>query len=135
MEALENVALNFLNHDQYREKSASVRTYTKNSLCKEEMDVLSKRDIWVKKNLKNLVGKSLDGKKIPRIGLCLSGGGVRALVASAGFIKGLDDNGCTEIISYISALSGSTWMLAPWMQSAMPFRNFIRRLCIVLPME
>jgi phospholipase A2 len=45
------------------------------------------------------------------IALCLSGGGYRAMLASLGFIKGAQKIGLLNSSMYISALSGSTWML------------------------
>lgn len=50
----------------------------------------------------------------PRIALCLSGGGSRAMIASYGLAQGAENIGLLDCISYISALSGSTWFLAPW---------------------
>lgn len=121
---LEKLSLDFLNNDPYHEKTASIRTFTRDLICQEEKNVMVKRELFCKNRLENLLGKILYKKKMPRIALCLSGGGVRALVSSAGFMKGLNDNGLLDIILYISALSGSTWTLAPWMHSGKLFSDF-----------
>jgi len=49
-----------------------------------------------------------------RIGICVSGGGFRAMIATVGLLHGLDRIGLLNCILSIATLSGSTWALATW---------------------
>lgn len=51
--------------------------------------------------------------KIPRVAICASGGGDRAKIATAGFLKGMEETGLIDITLFMSGLSGSTWVMAP----------------------
>ena len=53
-------------------------------------------------------------EEIPRIACAFSGGGYRAMITTAGFLKGLEDIGLLDAVMNISTLSGSTWYLGPW---------------------
>lgn len=46
---------------------------------------------------------------------CCSGGGYRAMVAAAGFVKGLQEIGLWDAVCSMACLSGSTWMYGPFM--------------------
>lgn len=59
--------------------------------------------------------------KLPSIGLCFSGGGLRALYASLGFSMGLQNNGLLDTVSYAAGLSGSTWFLMKWLKDGNQF--------------
>lgn len=48
------------------------------------------------------------------IAIAGSGGGVRARISTTGFVKGAMDAGVFDCVTYFSALSGSSWMLGPW---------------------
>lgn len=52
---------------------------------------------------------------VPRVAICASGGGYRAMISFLGFLLGLEKTGILDCITYISALSGSSWTLASWM--------------------
>jgi Lysophospholipase catalytic domain len=81
----------------------------------DEAKYLSKRLQAIKKPLEHFMGYSFDSKdELPRIGCVFSGGGYRAMIATAGFLKGLEDVGLLSTVMYISTLSGSTWCLGPW---------------------
>ena len=45
----------------------------------------------------------------PRICLMTSGGGFRAMIAYCGAYKAMHDSGIMDTVTYISALSGSSW--------------------------
>lgn len=49
-----------------------------------------------------------------KIGLCSSGGGNRAMLASLGFFLGAEEIGLFNASLYNAALSGSTWTVSPW---------------------
>ncbi|HJZ23598.1 MAG TPA: hypothetical protein VJ201_04030, partial [Candidatus Babeliales bacterium] len=70
-----------------------------------------------KENARIALSKLLkrDITKIPTIAVVASGGGMRATLATLGFLRGLEDIGLLDAVSYVSTLSGSTWLAATWM--------------------
>jgi hypothetical protein len=88
-----------------------------NTLAKAERSYLKKRAPKVKAGFEKLLGKSLKGKTIPKIALVLSGGGDRAMFASCGYMQGAQEIGLLDAVTYIAALSGSTWFLGAWFAS------------------
>src|SRR5690606_34383497 len=50
----------------------------------------------------------------PRIHVCASGGGYRAMVATLGALIGMEEPGLLDCVSTIAGLSGSTWAMASW---------------------
>src|SRR5437868_789871 len=55
-----------------------------NSLCVAEQTFLPQRTHETKKALEALLGISLDAQRIPRIALCVSGGGYRSMITFLG---------------------------------------------------
>jgi len=55
-----------------------------------------------------------------RIGVCSSGGGFRAMIATAGLLWGLEECGLLPLIDTCVGLSGATWFLFPWVLSTRP---------------
>lgn len=107
--------VNEISQEKYKDpnynKTTSVRF--SDDLCSEEMRFISFRDAKVEQNLKaqfNYAGLV----KSPRIALCFSGGGYRALIGTLAVIQAAQEVGLLDITSYISSLSGSTWALAQW---------------------
>jgi len=88
-----------------------------NNLCPQEKQYLSLRRPKTKKALEALIHKKLPEKKVPTIALVTSGGGVRAMLSTFGFLHGLQQIGLLDAVTYISCLSGSSWSIAPWMTS------------------
>jgi hypothetical protein len=54
-------------------------------------------------------------KDAPGIGIVCSGGGYQSMIATLGFIHGLESTGLLDTASYMSTLSGSSWMLFSWL--------------------
>jgi phospholipase A2 len=50
----------------------------------------------------------------PRIQICASGGGYRAMIATLGALIGLEECGVLDTVTSIAGLSGSTWAMAGW---------------------
>lgn len=50
-------------------------------------------------------------KKPPIMGLAISGGGYRSMLTAAGFVTEMDNIGIFDCLSYISGLSGGSWIL------------------------
>lgn len=53
-------------------------------------------------------------KRVPRIALACSGGGMRSMTATLGYYQALSDMGLLDCICYNSTLSGSTWNIFQW---------------------
>ncbi len=51
------------------------------------------------------------------IGFVGSGGGYRAMIATTGYLSGMEDCGLLDATTYVAGLSGSTWSLVPWISS------------------
>ena len=72
---------------------------------------------WLKK-----VNPKFSTENLPTLGLTVSGGGYRSLLAGGGFIQGLDDrdadgsgsvtSGLYQAMSYQAGLSGGSWLLS-----------------------
>ncbi len=59
---------------------------------------------------------------------CCSGGGYRAMIATAGFVAGLQEIGFYDCLSAMAGLSGSTWMMGPFMARGTPIDEFTQTL-------
>ncbi|XP_068597164.1 cytosolic phospholipase A2 zeta isoform X2 [Brachionichthys hirsutus] len=86
----------------------------------EEKRFLKKRENVTAQALRKLLG--LDAprgrEKLPTVAVVASGGGARAMTGLLGSLRGLKDAGVLDAVTYISALSGSTWALATLYQEA-----------------
>ena len=120
-------------HKEKRHPSVKVRYTAADTLCDQEKAFRQKRMPKVRKLLTNFLNQQ-KGKKgtfkkgmsktkepvtipgaAPIIGLCLSGGGFRAMILGLGCIKGLVDIGLWDSVAYCAALSGSSWGVSSWM--------------------
>lgn len=77
-----------------------------------EQQLLQKRDVLIKQKIQHDLNVTVD--TAPRIALCCSGGGHRAMLSTLGFTKAIRDIGVLDMTSYMVGLSGSTWLFAPW---------------------
>ncbi len=68
-------------------------------------------DLKLKTSFPDLAIDNNNNMRIPTIALVTSGGGIRAMLAMFGFLKGLERAGLLDAVTYVSALSGSTWAL------------------------
>lgn len=80
----------------------------------EEKTAQKARDARTKYAIERIMSAPVH--QAPRIGLCFSGGGLRAMFESLGFTIGLEQTNLLETISYSAALSGSTWFLMKWLK-------------------
>ncbi len=96
----------------YKTMSATVKPIQ--SLPAEEASFITKRDNITQSALSKITKNS---KKSPRVGLCFSGGGIRACLATLGSLRGLQATDLLNTVSYAAGLSGSTWALGGWIQS------------------
>ncbi len=89
---------------------------TGNDFCLQEKKARQVRLQINKKAIEDFLEIKLDSSyNTPTIGVCCSGGGFRAAVATLGLLKGLETIGILDAVTYFSALSGSTWSLASWL--------------------
>lgn len=73
----------------YTEKTALVRV--SDSVCSQQENAfIKKRHHFVKATLEKLTGLTLTDQEVPRIALCCSGGGYRALIGTLGYLNALD---------------------------------------------
>lgn len=109
-------------NNPYKNTVASVRIG--NGLHPEERAYLAKRKPKVKSALEKLLGRSLTDKQVPTIAMIGSGGGYRAMLGTTAFLNGAEKIGLLGAVTYITALSGSTWALNPWLTTGMPLSQF-----------
>lgn len=86
-----------------------------NALSNAEVDIVNKRLSLAATTLNKMFNFKLKYSSIPKIGICCSGGGYRAMLSSLGIFKGLEKIGLLDTCSYVSSLSGSSWFLLPWL--------------------
>lgn len=90
--------------------SAPVKVQVGNALSlKEKTFVANRRKKHVQTALKDLgIDKPLT------VAFCCSGGGVRALVGTLAIFSAAAKAGILQTCMYTAGLSGSTWLIAPW---------------------
>uniref|UniRef100_A0A3B1JPJ7 Phospholipase A2 n=2 Tax=Astyanax mexicanus TaxID=7994 RepID=A0A3B1JPJ7_ASTMX len=94
------------------EKDLSVRLDF--DIPEAEKAFLKKRKVVASSALQKALNLSAapDPSKVPTVAVVLSGGGTRAMTASLGSLRGLQKLGLLDTVSYITAVSGSTWALS-----------------------
>lgn len=90
------------------------------SICDKEKAAYAMRASCVSSCLSKYVGRSISAEQIPQIGVAASGGGMRAAIATLGFLRGLEKIGLLDAVTYFASLSGSTWTTAAWMVHEKP---------------
>ncbi|KAJ2964089.1 hypothetical protein NQZ79_g933 [Umbelopsis isabellina] len=93
-------------------RDASVREG--NELSKEEKAFIEARKQRMVKKFAKFIGVSEDEVHIddlPVVGVASSGGGLRAMIGNAGYLKAMEDSGVLDCTMYTAAVSGSTWTL------------------------
>lgn len=102
---------------------ASVRVGSE--LCVQEQEYIKNRLPKIKAALEKMLGMQLADNEVPRIALCSSGGGYRAMLATLGSFKGADSVGLLDLSLYNAGLSGSTWAIAGWLQSGQSIKDYV----------
>jgi phospholipase A2 len=95
-----------------------------NQLCEDEYLYRCARKINVKHTLEKLFDMSISDDVVPTVAVVASGGGFRAMLATIGFLSGLEQLGLLDAVTYISSLSGSTWAVGSWVASGLPITSF-----------
>ena len=107
-----------LAEDQIRPDTAELRY--ENVLSPQEKAYLDDRNQKMEETVKSFLNKNISettNNKVPRIAICISGGGIRAMLGTVAVFNALKKFGLFDGISHISALSGSTWCLSTWLAS------------------
>lgn len=112
----------------HQEEHALVRFADYDELCDAEHTFTQYRLSHVQEGLRQLLNSEVPTNKIPRIALCCSGGGHRAMLLTFGFLKGLHDIGMLDCTTYMAGLSGSTWAMATWIASQQSLDDYIATL-------
>ncbi|MGE0206548.1 MAG: hypothetical protein AB7R69_01740 [Candidatus Babeliales bacterium] len=95
----------------YRNQTAYVAK--NNQMSAAERSFLTKRRAKAQQALSAFLGETV--KQDLNVACAFSGGGYRAMIATAGWMEALEKLGILNSILYVSALSGSTWYLGPWL--------------------
>ncbi|KAL8338829.1 hypothetical protein RB598_007234 [Gaeumannomyces tritici] len=91
--------------------SASVRVSS--DLCDDEKSFLERRRKVARVALAKYLGlaeEDIHPDDMPTIGICGSGGGLRALVAGAGSMCAASEDGLFDCVTYMAGVSGSCWL-------------------------
>ncbi|MCK5632600.1 hypothetical protein KAH94_02545, partial [bacterium] len=91
----------------------------------QEVEYLKLRRPIARRALEAFLGKTFPPHVIlPDVMVSLSGGGNRASILSWGFLRALEKIGLLDCTTHVTSLSGSTWMLLPWLVSGLPLEQF-----------
>lgn len=122
---LEFIYNNVIGNNPYKDIEARVRSFSRFSFCDQEIAFIEKRGEKSLNNLQLLTGRFVTSQEFPKIGVCLSGGGVRAAIGAAGMLHGLEKAGILGSALWVASLSGSTWAVAPWISENKSCGDFI----------
>jgi len=134
-EDLEGIKLNMevmhhIIHDEHvtttsnKHKEEATHVTINPGISAGEKEFLQKRLPIVKAALERKFNCQLTDNQIPSIALISSGGGYRAMLYLAGILNRLSKGGLLDTLTYITALSGSTWTLVPWIMSGKSPEDF-----------
>lgn len=118
----------FLPVDHHKDELATVRYTEVDEMCSAEKAFIEKRSPVVKEAVEKLVHKDIPENNVPKIGMCFSGGGFRAMILTLGFLQAAQETGLLDATMYMTGLSGSTWALAPWIASKKDLNTYIHEL-------
>jgi hypothetical protein len=130
-EKIENVAHNIAHHLHGHHPAVNIphlhetayATYHPGISQGEKTSVTNRTPI-VKAALEKFLNRSLTDQQVPKIAFVCSGGGYRAMFCTTGSLAGAAKIGLLDAVTYISALSGSTWAVAPWITTGIPIKKF-----------
>ena len=109
-------------NNKYKNSTAFVESNTGKSLGKSSF--LQKRLPVIKAALETKFNRTIDENKIPTIAFAFSGGGYRAMLYTTAILYRAQKAGLLDVVKEISALSGSTWAVAPWISTGMTLEEF-----------
>lgn len=115
-------AMEIIPSKKHKGSNASVMHYT--GIGEGEKAFLQQRLPVVKAALEKMLNRSLNEKQIPHIAMIGSGGGYRAMFCTTGSLCAANKIGLLDATMYLTALSGSTWAVAPWISTGKPIEEF-----------
>ncbi|KAI8802650.1 acyl transferase/acyl hydrolase/lysophospholipase [Cladochytrium replicatum] len=97
-------------------RTAFIRTKSALSdISAEEKQFVRNRLLNMRESFANFIGEKpedVDPLDIPVISVTGSGGGFKAMIGAAGYLKAMEETGFYTNVTYLSGVSGSCWMLA-----------------------
>jgi hypothetical protein len=97
-----------------RETRRKAEVRREETLCEEEQAFLLKRKEKCREALQLFLNRQLEPEHVPTIAFCASGGGYRAMISTAGFLRAAEEIGLYQTCCYFSAISGSAWFMAQY---------------------
>ena len=107
---------------------ATIRFTDLDELCQAERMCIQQRMPLIQSAFAKMLQHDVPIEQVPRIALCCSGGGYRAMLFAFGFFKGLQETGLLDCTTYMAGLSGSTWALATWIASQKSLNDYLETL-------
>jgi cytosolic phospholipase A2 len=122
--------LSYVNSSSKQDEYSKIPAYVRlsDTLPDYEKKFIENRFPKAKVCIENILTKRIKNCAVPRIALCFSGGGYRAMIESIGFLKAVDEVGLLDSIMYMSGLSGSTWAINPWVASGLSIDDYFKQL-------
>jgi len=96
-------------------------------VCEPERLFRDRRLFKVKEAQEKMLDMPLENEDVLEIALSCSGGGWRAMCCSIGSCVGANKIGLLDCSMYVSALSGSTWFLGPWLSTGLSIDEYKQR--------
>ncbi|KAJ2613782.1 hypothetical protein H4S08_002025 [Coemansia sp. RSA 1365] len=106
-------AQNCLDDEIHSEPSEA--TLVRSDICRQEADFQRKRAEKIRNDFAGFIGVAsgtIDVRDIPVIGIAGSGGGFRAMIATLGSYRAMNQAGLAQCAMYDAAVSGSSWTVA-----------------------
>lgn len=96
-------------------------------LHQQEADIIAARTAQCRQAIARLVGQdTLLPQEMPNIAFCFSGGGIRALLATLGWLQGAQQTGLYDAVAYTAVLSGSTWAYGSYLSRQLPLQQHLK---------
>jgi len=100
---------------KHKNSNTSVMRYT--GISEGEKAYRQKRLPIAKAACEKMLNRKLEDKQIPQIAMICSGGGYRAMLCTTGSLCAANKIGLLDATTHLTALSGSTWAIAPWIST------------------
>ncbi|KAJ3113551.1 hypothetical protein HDU96_003288 [Phlyctochytrium bullatum] len=86
-----------------------------NTISEEELKFQQDRRRFGREAFAKFIGvppELVDEQDVPNIAVCGSGGGLKAMLGTTGYLKGMENEGLYDAVMYLSGVSGSCWTLS-----------------------
>lgn len=126
--------LQFIKHEILRLSPVSADNPRKNDVARVRQGAMSagpeelawrvQRFPIVKAAQEKFLGMELTDDEVLEVAISCSGGGFRAMLGSLGSLKIAQESGLLDCVMCISGLSGSTWLIGPWIASGISLAEY-----------